>query len=112
MAFKFSQIEPVQFGDFVSKPVLTSEARLRLSQAQVTPDNLEDAAQAIAECFGEDSTKVKTFLDANPIMTEYSKLQVYLLQGEKGLRDLEERAKTMMDEQIAKNLEEASSHNA
>lgn len=109
MAFDYSQVEPVNFGDFTSRPIITAEARLRLSNLELKLDNLEAAAEILARCFGEDTPKVEEFLKRNAMLGEYARLQVYLLQGENGVKKFEKLQHELMTEQVDKALEEANS---
>ena len=104
MAFTYNRIklEPVDFGDFTSQPVVTAESRLRLSQMELKADNLEDYAETLANCFGNDAEKVLSVLKENPILTEYARLQVYLLRGDAGIKDLEAFTQKFMENQAAK----------
>lgn len=103
MAFTFPTIEPVKFGDFEAVPKMTAEAQLRLSQLKISPENLDEAAKAIAECFGENAEKVEEILRANRLTMEYQRLQAYLLQGQKGLELIDK----LLEESINDNLEKA-----
>lgn len=109
MAFDYSQVEPVNFGDFTSQPIITAEARLRLSNLELRLENLEAAAEVLAKCFGKDAPKVEEFLKRNAIMGEYARLQVYLLQGEDGVKKFEKLQHKLMTEQVDKALEEVIS---
>lgn len=104
MAFTFNRIklEPVDFGDFTSQPVVTAESRLRLLQIKFEADNLEDHAETLANCFGKDAEKVLSALRENPILNEYVRLQVYLLRGDAGLKQLEELTQKLMEDQVFK----------
>lgn len=106
MAFNFTKLEPVGFGDFKAMPKLTQELRLRLERLKFkTEADAEKAINVLAECFGDKSTKVKTFMRDNFVPMDYMRLQVYLLQGDKGLEDLERRMDALFMDRVKEDLE-------
>lgn len=91
MAFSFAKIKPVGFGDFEAIPKMTQEQKLRVSQLKISSQNLTEAQDILSQCFGEKSSDVKAFMQENFHDTDYARLQVYLLDGEKGLEDFNRR---------------------
>ena len=107
MAFTFSKRKPVAFGDLVVNPTLTAELKLRLRQLNITGPNLDEARTLLSQCFGDKSEEVKEFIRDNFSDMDYARLQVYLLDGEKGVEDLERR----MDAAVIDNMKEAMKKN-
>lgn len=75
---------------------------LRLRELKITDNNLDEAREVLADCFGVHKAEVKEFLEQNPFVMDYSRLQVYLTQGQNGLDGFEKRMDAFMEEQMKK----------
>lgn len=105
MAFMFSEIKPVQFGKIVAMPKITAELKLRLKQIKNIGSNYDEMRDILSQCFGEKSEQVKEFIRVNFSDLDYARLQVYLLDGDKGVEDFERR----MDSVVISNMKQAMS---
>ena len=89
MAFKNSQIEPVEFGDKKCAPELDAERKLRLQRIQFSTAELEKKAdEIIASCFPDDEAFVLDYLAKCPV-TAKSRLATYLIGGEETVKAIE-----------------------
>lgn len=89
MAFKVSQIEPVEFGDKKCEPELDAERKLRLQRIQFgTAEQEKKADEAIAACFPEDEAFVLEYL-AKCATPAKSRLATYLIGGEETVKAVE-----------------------
>lgn len=111
MALSLSKIEAVDFGGKAFTPQIDRTQMLRLRELKVNDDNLEEAREVLADCFGVHKAEVKEFLEKNPFVLDYSRLQVYLTQGQSGLDNFEKRMDAFMEEQMKKAAEEAGETN-
>ncbi len=105
MALTLAKIEAVRFGDFEVVPKFSQEQMLRVKNLKITEDNLEEARDVISKCFGDDTEKVKIFMEKNLFLMDYTKLQVYLTQGQSGLDNFEKRMDRFMDKEMDKAME-------
>lgn len=108
MAFNFRKFEAVGFGDLQAMPKMDAELNLRVSSLEITNDNLDEVRDTLASCFGEKAAEVKAFMKDNMFLMDFMRLQVYLTQGENGLKDFERRMDRVFDKQIS----EAMNNNA
>lgn len=108
MALTLAKIEAVRFGDFEVVPKFGQEQRKRVQNLRITEENLDEARDVIAACFGDDSEKVKDFMKNNLFLMDYVKLQTYLTQGQFGLDSLEKRMNRYMDKEVDKAVEKAA----
>lgn len=89
MAFKISQVEPVQFGDKDVEPVLDTEKKLRLQRITFGTESEEKKAdEVLASCFPDDEAYVLEYLAKCPAL-EKQRLQAYLVGGEQLVRTIE-----------------------
>lgn len=102
MGLKLSNLEPVDFGSFSAMPQLGQEQRLRVQNLEIEEDNLDEAREMIAKCFGENEERVKEFLAKNPFRTDYIRLQIYLTQGQSGIDNFERRMDAIMSKEMEK----------
>lgn len=100
MALSLSKIEAVDFGGLKVEPKIDRTQMLRLRELKVSDDNLEEAQEILADCFGAHKAEVKEFLIKNPFVMDYAKLQVYLTQGQGGLESFERRLDSFMEKQM------------
>lgn len=107
MALTFNKLEPVRFGEIVAMPVLSQELKLRVQQLKPEADNMEETRNILSECFGEKSMAVKEFMRENFSNMDYIRLQVYLLNGDKGLEDIERRMDIVSTEEMRKAMQKA-----
>lgn len=98
MAYAFKKLEPVAFGDLVVMPKLTAEIKLRIRQFKVTETNMDELRDLLSQCFESAREEVKGFMRDNFSDIDYMRLQAYLLDGEKGVADLERRMDTVVTE--------------
>lgn len=90
MAFKISQVEPVQFGDKQVEPELDTEKKLRLQKITFATEAEETKAdKVLASCFPADEEFVLEYLTKCPAL-EKQRLQAYLVGGEKLVRTIDE----------------------
>lgn len=105
MAFKISQIEPVQFGDKQIEPVLDAEKKLRLQRISFQGEAAEKKAdETIASCFPTDEAYVLEYLSKCAMPTK-SRLVSYLIGGEETVKAIEEAYKNSINARMegAKN---------
>lgn len=112
MALSLSKIEAVDFGGLRVVPRIDRTQMLRLRELKITDDNLEEAREVLADCFGAHKAEVKEFLANNPFLLDYSRLQVYLTQGQSGLDGFEKRMDKFMEENMRKAAEKAETEEA
>lgn len=105
MAFNFSKIEAVRFGDFEVVPKMDREQKLRAQSVKVTEDNLEEVQDVLSACFGVDAARVKEFMKANLFLQDYIQLQIYLTQGQRGLDSYNKRLDIAMEKEMDRALE-------
>lgn len=108
MALSLSKIEAVDFGGLAVVPQIDRTQMLRLRELKITEDNLEDAREVLADCFGIHKAEVKEFLEKAPFVLDYTRLQIYLTQGQNGLDSFEKRMETFMNDQMKKVTEQAN----
>lgn len=108
MALSLSKIEAVDFGGLRVVPQIDRTQMLRLRELKITEDNLEEAREVLADCFGAHKVEVKDFLEKAPFVLDYTRLQVYLTQGQSGLDSFEKRMDTFMNDQMKKATESAN----
>ncbi|MBQ5909483.1 MAG: hypothetical protein IIW85_04055 [Bacteroidaceae bacterium] len=90
MAFKISQVEPVQFGDKQVEPELDTEKKLRLQKITFATEAEETKAdKVLSSCFPADEEFVLEYLAKCPAL-EKQRLQAYLVGGEKLVRTIDE----------------------
>lgn len=90
MAFKISQIEPVEFGKKKCEPELDAERKLRLQRIQFgTGEQEKRADEALAACFPDDEAFVLEYL-AKCSTADKSRLATYLIGGEETVKAVEE----------------------
>lgn len=112
MTLKFSGLQPVEFGDKAYKPILDADKRLRLSQIKFDTKNAtERAEEVMASCFGDDEPIVLDFIRSEMTTQEKQLLQVYLLNGERGLEMYREAYNKVLEEQLAKATQEGADAN-
>lgn len=107
MALSLSKIEAVDFGGLKLVPQIDRTQMLRLRELKITEDNLDEAREILADCFGTHKAEVKDFLEKNPFVLDYTRLQVYLTQGQNGLDGFEKRMDVFMEKQMKKAMEDA-----
>jgi len=112
MAYTISKKEPVSFGGLELMPEVNAEKRLRLEGLKITEDNLDEARALLASCFGEHQAEVSEFMAANMFMRDYLELQVFLLQGSKGLDAYRSRVEKMLDEKMHDAMKDLGAKNA
>lgn len=105
MALTLSKIEAVKFGDLEVVPKFGKELELRIRNLKITDDNLDEAADLISQCFSDKAAEVKEFMTKNLFMMDYTKLQIYLTQGQSGLDSFEKRLDRFMDKEMEKAME-------
>lgn len=105
MALSLSKIEAVDFGGKAFVPKIDRTQMLRLRELKVNDENLEEAQEVLADCFGVHKAEVKEFLENNPFILDYSRLQIYLTQGQSGLDGFEKRMDAFMMEQLNSQAE-------
>lgn len=87
MALSFNGLQPVTFGGKECMPTKPdAELQLRLQNIKDFNDEADDV---LASAFPNDYDYVRDFLRSNMTLLEKQELQVYLLGGETGLRDME-----------------------
>lgn len=102
MALTLAKIEAVKFGDFESVPKFGQEQKLRVQNLKISEDNLDEVRDTLSKCFGDDADKVKAFMEKNMFLLDYTRLQVYLTQGQSGLDNFERRMDRFMDKEMDK----------
>lgn len=87
MALEFkNQLEAIDFGGLVALPKVDIEARLRLQNIKLDDaSGVKEAITVISECFGENASAVKEFINDNLSVMDIAQLQVYLVGGQKML---------------------------
>lgn len=99
MAYKLTQIEPVQFGDKQIEPELDAEKKLRLGRISYTggAEAEKKADEIIASCFPNDEAFVKEYLAkcATPTKT---RLAAYLVGGEETVKAIEKAYEQQLTE--------------
>lgn len=108
MALSLAKIEAVDFGGQAFVPQIDRTQRLRLKELKITENNLEEAREVLADCFGTHKAEVKDFLEKAPFVLDYSRLQIYLTQGQSGLDNFEKRMDTFMENQMKEAAEKAN----
>lgn len=107
MALSLSKIEAVDFGGIQVIPKLDRTKLLRLREIEIKEENLDEAAEVLADCFGSHKAEVEEFLKKNPFITNYTRLKIYLTQGQNGLDSYEKSMDTLMTEQMGKVMDDA-----
>lgn len=107
MAFKFTKLKPVEFEDFKATPKVTQELRLRLSQLKTDDEHLEETRDLLAQCFPDKSEEVKKFMADWFSSMDYTRLRVYLLNGDNGLEYLERQMDKLAQEEVRAAMNEA-----
>lgn len=100
MALQFSKYEPVQFGDLKVMPEVNPEKRLRLQSLKITEDNLDEARELLANCFGNYKATIYAFMENNLFLRDYFELRTYLLEGERGLEAYRKQVDRMLDSKV------------
>lgn len=87
MALEFkNKLEAIDFGGLVVEPKVDIEKRLRLQNIKLDKaDQVKEAITVISECFGENASAVKDFINTNLSIVDIAQLQVYLVGGQKML---------------------------
>ena len=86
MPLTFNGIQPVKFGGRDCTPKLDVEIQLRLQNIKVFN---EEADEVLASAFPNDIEYVRNFLRNNMTILEKEELQIYLIGGETGLRNMD-----------------------
>lgn len=102
MALTLAKIEAVKFGDFEAVPKFGQEQKLRVQELKITEDNLDEVRNVLSACFGDQAEKVKDFMRDNLFLMDYTRLQVYLTQGQSGLDSFERRLDNFMSKELEK----------
>lgn len=106
MALELSTIEAVKFGDFEVVPQMDKEQALRVRSLKIDANDFTEAIDVLSKCFGaENTTRVKEFMEKNLFHLDFIKLQIYLTQGDQGLKEFKERMDMITEKQIDEYLE-------
>lgn len=100
MAYKLTQIEPVQFGDKQIEPELDAEKKLRLGRINYGggAEAEKKADEVIASCFPNDEAFVKEYLAKCATPTK-SRLVAYLVGGEETVKAVEKAYEQQLAQQ-------------
>ncbi len=102
MALTLAKIEAVKFGDLEVVPKFGKEQELRVRNLKITEDNLEEVAEVMSQCFGAYAADVKDFMLKNLFIMDYTRLHIYLTQGQSGLDSFEKRLDSYMEKEMEK----------
>ena len=91
--------------DDLGRLVIPKEIRKNL---RIKEDNLEEVRSTLSQCFGDNASEVKAFMEKNMFMMDYVRLQIYLTQGQSGLDNYEKRLDRFMDKEMDKVMEKQS----
>ena len=101
---KFKKLEAVEFGDIVAQPEMTTEKRMRISQAKLLNEQhevSESAIDALLSVFAEEKRpEIRAFMRENMSVDDLARLQIYLVMGERGLDDMEKSMQKAVAEKL------------
>lgn len=106
MALTFKKVEQVQFDNIKESPVLTQERRLRIVSLKMSENNREKICETLASCFEKHGDEIKEFMLTNMSLTHLAKLQAYIIDGDDGLKEIEQRTKLATQETIKRALDD------
>lgn len=106
MPLSFNKIEPVRFGGFEAKPLVTAELKLRLAGIKIDgkSDN-EEALSVLSRCFPDAQEHVREFMRENMFPADLNQLAAYLTGGPQGLARYDQMLEQIEAKQAEKIIE-------
>lgn len=106
MSLKFSGRQAIQFGDLAVYPETSTELRLRLQNISLgTDSDVSEAIEVLSSFFPSNKAKVKTFMQNEMEPYELTKLRIYLISGNDGIKAVE----SSLQSELTRVMKEGSS---